>query len=33
MPRARGLYEISVWAQHPGEKSFGAVSLRTIRVE
>ncbi len=28
----RGLYEVSVWAQHPGEKSFGAVSLRTIRV-
>lgn len=29
----RGLYEVSVWAQHPGEKSFGAVSLRTIRVD
>jgi len=29
----RGLYEVSVWAQHAGEKSFGAISLRTIRVE
>jgi hypothetical protein len=29
----RGLYEVSVWVQHPGEKSFGAVSLRTIRVD
>jgi hypothetical protein len=28
-----GLYEVSVWAAHPGEKSFGAVSLRTIRVD
>lgn len=33
MPRARGLYEVSVWAQHPGDKSFSAVSLRTIRVD
>jgi len=33
MPGPRGLYEISVWAQHPGDKSFTAVSLRTIRVE
>jgi len=32
MPGPRGLYEVSVWAQHPGEKSFGAVSLRTVRV-
>jgi uncharacterized protein YkwD len=30
---ARGLYEVSVWAQHPGEKDFTYVSLRTIRVE
>ena len=29
----RGLWEVSVWAQHPGDKSFGAVSLRTFRVE
>ncbi len=29
----RGLYEVSVWVQRPGEKSFGAVSLRTFRVE
>ncbi len=29
----KGLYEVSVWVQHPGEKSFGAVSLRTIRVD
>ena len=29
----KGLYEVSVWAQHPGEKNFGAVSLRTIRVD
>jgi hypothetical protein len=29
----RGLYEVSVWVQQPGEKSFGAVSLRTLRVE
>ncbi len=28
-----GLYEVSVWAQHPGETAFGAVSLRTIRVD
>ncbi len=33
MTGPRGLYEISVWAQHPGEKSFGAVSLRTVRVD
>lgn len=33
LPRARGLYEVSVWAEHPGETSFGAVSLRTLRVE
>lgn len=33
MPGPRGLYEVSVWAQHPGEKSFGAVSLRTVRVD
>ena len=29
----KGLYEVSVWVQHPGERSFGAVSLRTIRVD
>jgi uncharacterized protein YkwD len=29
----KGLYEVSVWVQHPGEKSFGAVSLRTIKVD
>jgi len=29
----KGLYEVSVWVQHPGEKSFGAISLRTIRVD
>ena len=29
----KGLYEVSVWVQHPGEKSFGAVSLRTVRVD
>jgi uncharacterized protein YkwD len=29
----RGLYEVSVWAQHPGEKDFTYVSLRTLRVE
>ena len=33
MTGPRGLYEISVGAQHPGEKSFGAVSLRTVRVD
>ncbi|HEY1957167.1 MAG TPA: CAP domain-containing protein [Polyangiaceae bacterium] len=33
MPSARGTYEISVWAQHPGERSFGAVSLRTVRLD
>ena len=29
----RGVYEVSVWAQFPGEKDFNYVSLRTIRVE
>ncbi len=29
----RGLYEISVWAQHPGEKDFAYVGLRTIRID
>jgi hypothetical protein len=29
----KGLYEVSVWVQQPGEKSFGAISLRTIRVD
>ena len=29
----RGLVEISVWAQFPGEKDFAYVSIRTLRVE
>ena len=29
----RGLYEVSIWAQFPGDKSFSYVSLRTIRVD
>jgi uncharacterized protein YkwD len=33
MTGRRGLWEISVWAQHPGEKSYTAVSLRTLRVD
>jgi hypothetical protein len=29
----KGLYEVSVWAQRHGEKSFAPISLRTLRVE
>jgi hypothetical protein len=29
----RGMYEVSVWAQFPGEKDFSYISVRTIRVD